>query len=307
MPALLKRTVSRKHGRFSLTDELADIQVREGLHTVQRGVSIPIPVDDLNEPHTFLQRKLWVRDSNGVHRPGAKFVLVDHGTNSWQKRTLAFFRDHVHPSIPYHYYNLTLGHDVHVTQWAKLSAKHWHRGWANPFNPEQNDAPLNPMFEHDCDKPTCEVRDGLTSYADHWGFTENVGLCSQGLVTDAFVNVQVGALADSAGTGEAAEFNDFNEHEVGTSSTAESNNHTALQTSSGIALVAGTQVDSGGDPPVYTTVATVTADATETWEEHGVFSTTTDTLMDRSLTGGQSVNSSDQVQYTYALTVNPES
>jgi hypothetical protein len=65
-------------------------------------------------------------------------------------------------------------------------------------------------------------------------------------------------------------------------------------------------VDDGGDPPTMTTVATITADATETWEEHGVFSTGTDTLLDRSLTSGQSVTSSDTVEYTYVLTVNPE-
>ena len=72
-----------------------------------------------------------------------------------------------------------------------------------------------------------------------------------------------------------------------------------------IALVAGTQVDDGGDPPTYTSVATITADATETWEEHGMVSTTTDSLFDRNLTSGQSVNSSD-TQYTLVETVNPE-
>jgi hypothetical protein len=113
-------------------------------------------------------------------------------------------------------------------------------------------------------------------------------------------------MVDSGGAGQAAEFNDFNEHEVGTSSQAESNNDTALIGTSSIALVAGSQVDDGGDPPTYTTVATIQADATETWEEHGVFSSGTDSLLDRSLTGGQSVASSDQVQYTYTLTVNPE-
>ncbi len=306
MPAILKRTVERDHSRLPLNDKLAEQQVSRGLYTVQRGVSYPIPVDDLRSPRTFLNRKLWVKSKHGIHRPGAKFVDPRDGMNSWQKRALGWARDNISERIPYLYYKATLGHDLHVSKWAKLSAKHWHRGWANPFNPEQNDAPLNPTFEHDCDKPYCEIASLGPILSDHWGFVENVGLLSQGKVTDAFVNVEVGALTDSAGSGEAAEFNDFNEHEVGTSSAAENNNDTALTTSSGIALVAGTQVDDGGDPPTMTTVATITADATETWEEHGVFSTTVDTLMDRSLTGGQSVESSDQVQYTYTLTVNPE-
>ena len=93
---------------------------------------------------------------------------------------------------------------------------------------------------------------------------------------------------------------------MGTSATAENNDQTALLVSSGIALAAGTQVDDAGDPPTYTTVATITADATETWEEHGCFSTGTDSLFDRNLTGGQSVNSSDTVQYTLTETINPE-
>ncbi|KKL24278.1 hypothetical protein LCGC14_2416890, partial [marine sediment metagenome] len=51
----------------------------------------------------------------------------------------------------------------------------------------------------------------------------------------------------------------------------------------------------------------ITADATETWEEEGLFNNTAGAaLMDRSLTGGQAVNSSDQVEYTYELTKNPE-
>ena len=120
------------------------------------------------------------------------------------------------------------------------------------------------------------------------------------------MNVQVGAMVDSGGAGEAAEFNDFNEHEVGTNATAPANTDTALNTTSGIALVAGTQVDDGGDPPTYTSVATITADTTETWQEHGLFSTGTDSLYDRNTTGGQSVNNSDTVQYTLVETVNHE-
>jgi hypothetical protein len=201
---------------------------------------------------------------------------------------------------------LAYGHDVHVTQWANLSARHFHARWANPFEPDRYDAPLDDRWIHDCDKGSaCPLRGAVMPA---YGFVEDLGWISGGLITEVFVNVTVGALADSGGAGESAEFNDFNEHEVGTSSAVESNDHTALTLSSGIALVAGTQTDNGdiGEAAQYESVATITADATETWEEHGIFSTTADSLMDRSLTGGQSVSSGNQVQYTYQANINAE-
>jgi len=272
--------------RIFLDEYDRETQIRRGLYTTQRGENLAIPADNLDFPSVYKGQTMWVNSpSGGVHRPGVRFAAP--GTQ-WQRRLLDWLRDNVHENIPHLYYQAVLGHDIHASAWGHLYAKHWHYQWTNPFNPEDCSEPLDP------------------SMVSGLGFLENCGWLSGGKVTDAFVNVLVGALVDSAGTGQAAEFNDFNEHEVGTSSQAESNNDTALITTSAIALVAGTQVDDGGDPPTMTTVATITADATETWEEHGVFSTTTDSLMDRSLTGGQSVASSDQVQYTYTLTVNPE-
>lgn len=272
--------------RVFLDEQDREHQLRYGLYTVQRGESLAIPVDSIKNSRVYKGQVMWAKDrTHGIHRPGVKFLAP--GTR-WQRKLLEWLRDNVHDNIPHLYYQAVLGHDLHVSTWGNLYAKHWHYQWTNPFNPEDCQEPLDP-----------HMVSGL-------GFLENCGWLSGSKVTDAFVNVEVGALVDSGGSGQAAEFNDFNEHEVGTASTAESNNDTALGTSSGIALVAGTQVDDGGDPPTMTTVATITADATETWEEHGVFSTTTDSLMDRSLTGGQSVANLDQVQYTYTLTVNPE-
>ena len=310
----MKTLTQAPHRRLALSEANRDAQIKRGLYLTERGEPFAIPVDDLRHRETYQHRELWRQDAkHGVHRPGVRFAPVQF---SFQKRTLGWLRDHVHPSIPRLYYTAALGHDLHVSTWAELYARQFHAGWANPFEPDKLESPIDPTFrslfathyvDHECDLPVCPRDAGIT-LADlpKYGFVENLGLLSQGKVTKAFVNVQVGAQADAAGSGEAAEFNDFNEHEVGTATTAEANTQTALTTSSGIALAAGTQVDSGGDPPIYTTVATITADATETWEEHGVFSTTTDTLLDRSLTGGQSVNSSDQVQYTFAHTVNPE-
>jgi len=288
--------------RVPLTEMQAESQRQKGLIHWERGVWLPIPVDSFKTPTTYLNRDMWRQDAQGrVFRPGAR---MNPPSTQWQGKALAFLRDHVNENIPSWYYRAALGHDLHVSTWANLSAVHWHAGWANPFNPDKSDAPIDPSFHHECDLgSSCPVKNMALP---QFGFLETVGWVSGAKVTKAFVNVEVGALADAAASGEAAEFNDFNEHEVGTDSTAEANTQTALIASSGIALEAGTQVDDGGDPPTYTTVATITADATETWEEHGVFSTSTDTLLDRSLTGGQSVNSSDQVQYTYTVTVNPE-
>jgi hypothetical protein len=290
--------------RVALDEQQAEQQHKRGQYTTQGGVWIPIPVDDIGiSTHEFLNQDMWRQDKQGrVFRKGARMTAPE---SKWQRKILEFLRDNVNEGIPSAYYRAVLGHDLHVSTYANLYAKHFHSGWANPFNPDKIDQPLDTSYSHDCDMgDDCPIK---KMYAlPMFGFVEDVGWISGAKVTDVFVNVEVGALVDSAGSGEAAEFNDFNEHEVGTASTAENNDDTTLGTSSGIALVAGTQVDDGGDPPTMTTVATITADATESWEEHGVFSTTTDSLMDRSLTGGQSVASSDQVQYTYVLTVNPE-
>lgn len=300
--------------RVTLPEGLVDQQVQRGLYTVDRGVTYALPIDHVNRKNDWQHRDVWRNDTeHGTYR--SRTIFTDYYT-SWQKRTLGWLRDHINPNIPSAYYRLATGHDLHVSMWSNLHAKHWHAGWADPITGEVTPS-LDPWFtslfathwvDHECDLPVCPRDSGITigMLQGLGGFVEDLGLLSSGLVTDAFVNVTVGALVDSGGAGEAAEFNDFNEHEVGTNVQAENNNDTALITTSGIALVAGTQVDDGGDPPTMTTVATVTADATETWEEHGNFSTGTDTLMDRNLTGGQSVNNADTVQYTLVVTINPE-
>lgn len=302
MPATLKRTVNVPQRRFGLTEQLADQQTRKGLFTVQRGERMPIPVDDIRRPTHFLNRDLWrYSKQHGVYRPGAKFPHPLDGINSRQKRTLAWLRDHVNTNIPYWYYNAVLGHDLHVSTYARLYGEHWHRGWANPFNPEQNDQPLDPTFAHSCiEGSACPIKSLELQMTSHWGFVENLGLLSQGKVTDAFVSEEIDELVSAT----ASEYADFDSHEVGTDATAEDNNQTALIATSGIARSAGTPTDSD---PIYQSAGTVTADTTETWEEHGLFNNTTGAaLMDRSVTGGQSVEASDQVTYTYQLTKNPE-
>ena len=79
-----------------------------------------------------------------------------------------------------------------------------------------------------------------------------------------------------------------------------------METSSGIARATGTQTE-GASANIYKTVATITADATENWVEHGVFNASTGgTMMDRSVFSAIGVESGDTVQFTYELTCNAE-
>lgn len=304
-----KRHPFVKFRKLALSEPQRDVQQKKGLFVTERGEPFAIPVDKLAEPRVFLNRRLWRNDAtHGVHRPGVKFQPT-HFT--FQKKALAWLGKHVHKDIPYWYYLATLGHDLHVSTWGELYGRHWHQGWANPFEPERLEAPLDPTFEslfkthwveHECDLPVC-VRDmGLTLplLQSLRGFTENLGLLASAKVTDAFVSEEIDELVSATGT----EYADFDSHEVGTDNTAEDNNDTALGAAA-LARVSGTPTDSD---PIYQNVGTITADTTETWEEHGLFNNTTGAaLMDRSLTGGQSVENTDQVEYTYQLTKAPES
>ncbi len=186
-----------------------------------------------------------------------------------QQRILGFLRDNVHPGIPRAWYKLATGHDQHVTLYATLEAIHYHATQRDPITGQM-------------------------------GWYEDLGIVSQGKVTTAFRDF----LSDQLRTDSTA-IGDFKYHEVGTSATAESNAHTALQTTTGIARVTGTQA---GTAPDYVSVATVTADTTETWQEHGIFNASTvGTMMDRSLISPTvSVVASDTVQFTYTLTMAAE-
>lgn len=173
------------------------------------------------------------------------------------------------------YFKLVLGHDLHISTWAELEAVQFHASERDPFTGEL-------------------------------GWLEQKGLVSNKKVTTAFRDFEVASLA---GGSDPTLYNEFKYHEVGTSSTAEANSQTALSTSTGIARVAGSQTDSGGG--VYTSVATITADSTETWQEHGLFNASSSgTMCDRSVMTGSPpsvpVVNLDTVQFTWALTKNAE-
>lgn len=316
------RHPNRPDSALALTEQHASIQVQRGLYTVHRGVPMPIPVDHIKRPTVYLNRELWRQDAQGrVYRPGTRMTAP--GT-LWQGKALAWMRDHVDERIPALYYRAVLGHDLHVSTWADLYARHFHAGWANPFNPDKFDSALDPTFEtlrktHWPEDPRAEMaheaqcRLGsncparrfsweaqLALFSGLFGFIEDCGWLSGAKVTTAFVSEEIDELVSAVGS----EYADFDFHEVGTDNTAESNAQTALIATSGIARATGTPTDAD---PIYRSVATITADTTETWQEHGIFNNSSGAaMMDRNLTGGQSVNNLDQVQYTYELTKNPE-
>jgi hypothetical protein len=197
--------------RLALSEERHTLQRQRGLYTTERGEALAIPVDRLSEPTVFLNRELWRKGPQGVYRPGVKFAPTQF---TFQRKALTWLREHVDQRIPYWYYLATLGHDLHVSTRGDLYAKHWHRGWANPFDGSMEES-LDPTFK--------ALRDTHPDWSVPYGalgFTENLGWLSGAKVTDAFVNVQVGAMVAAGGGGQHDEFNDFNEHEVGTSNTA---------------------------------------------------------------------------------------
>lgn len=326
-PVVPSRTVG-------LSESMRAQQILKGIYVERDGVKYALPIDSWADRTVWQGAKMWADGPVMPHRIGARAKAP---RTDFHKRTLAWLRDNVHQDIPARYYRAVLGHDLHVSTYADLYGKHQHMGWASPFDPGDGSsvrAPLDPTFQtffrtHWPDSPAGGSGE---SFGEHWatcrlgagcpsrervdvgsrlrlleemqgqrGFVENLGWLSGAKVTSAFVSEEIDELVSATGS----EYADFDYHEVGTSSTAESNAHTALQTTSGIARATGTPTDAD---PIYRSVATVTADTSETWQEHGIFNNSTGpAMMDRNLTGGQAVVGSDQVQYTFELTKNPES
>ena len=116
-------------------------------------------------------------------------------------------------------------------------------------------------------------------------------------VTDAYVAF----LVDQHQT-ESALIGDFKFHEMGLGSTAEAASDTALETTTGIARATGTQTE-GSSANIYKSVATITADTSETIREHGIFNVSSGaTLMDRTVFGAITVVSGNQIEFSYEIT-----
>lgn len=134
---------------------------------------------------------------------------------------------------------------------------------------------------------------------------EDLGIVSRKVVTTAGVTY---IIADIAGG--ASDSNLFKYHGLGTGTTAEAVGDTALVTESTTALNPDSTRATGSQSAstnVYTTVGTLTFDASAAITEHGIFTqaaTGGGTLLDRSVFTAVNVASGDSIQSTYTLTLN---
>lgn len=214
-----------------------------------------------------------VRDDGGHYHKARKRYLYHNGKRSfWRQNVLAWLRDHVWNGLPSWYYRAVLGHDLHLSTYAELYVRHYHATERDPFTGEM-------------------------------GWLENVGLVGRAKVTVEFRDFQVDNLVT-----DTTEWGDFKFHRPGLSTQAEANTDTGLITDAGLEAT-GTQLE-GATADIYKSVATVTADATETWEEHSIASQTGaggGELMDRTLISPNvSVVNLDTVEFTYQITINEE-
>lgn len=140
------------------------------------------------------------------------------------------------------------------------------------------------------------------------GSVENLGVIAKKKVTDVFVKDICDALADAAGSGQLATFNDYKFHDCGTGTTAEDNGQTGLVTPYGGARASGTQVSGGAvDARTYESVGTISFTSSLAITEHGLFNASSGgLLMDRSVFSAINVNNGDSIQFTYTLTINAE-
>jgi len=129
------------------------------------------------------------------------------------------------------------------------------------------------------------------------GEVVDYGVVCHRVVTTAFAIDLVDELQASQAT-----FSTYRYHGSGTDNTAEDASDTEL----GVEVesrASGTQTEAS--TTVYRSVGTVAYTATRTIVEHGLFdSSSSGTLMDRSVFTGIGVNSGDSIQFTYDLTVN---
>ena len=133
----------------------------------------------------------------------------------------------------------------------------------------------------------------------------DLGCLGSRVVTTAGVNYLRDDFANGAG---GADISLFKYHACGTGTTAEAIGDTALVTECTTALNpdstrgVGTQVNSVSK--TYSSVATMTFDASAAITEHGLFSAASSgTLWDRTVFAAINVASGDSIQFTYTLTI----
>ena len=135
------------------------------------------------------------------------------------------------------------------------------------------------------------------------GLWEDYGLVSTKLVTTDFAEYVVDSLIDST----TYPLDAFTWHDMGDDDTAESNAHSALQNSRETRINDTSPAENTAQ--VYQSIATITASAGYTVNEHGIFNAVTaGVMLDRNLVpNAPVVVVSDQVEFTYELTINAES
>ena len=133
------------------------------------------------------------------------------------------------------------------------------------------------------------------------GKVEDFGLVSCQKVTQAFAAY----LADSMTASGSFPIDAFDYHGHGTTNTAEANTQTELEDE---VDSRATGTPSNPSAYVYRSVGTITFTAPNTVEEHGIFSASSaGTMLDRSLLSPTVTGAtSDEVTYTYNLTINAE-
>ena len=134
---------------------------------------------------------------------------------------------------------------------------------------------------------------------------EDLGLQSVRKVTTEFVKFLADGLCDSTVAGG---LDNFVYHGAGNGSAAEASGDIALASSQGT-RVTGSQTH-GATSNIFKPVRRFVASAAFTCIEHGLFDTLTatdDKLLDRSIIGTPpTLNTGDEVEFTYQLTINSE-
>jgi hypothetical protein len=148
-----------------------------------------------------------------------------------------------------------------------------------------------------------EVFGFLSAKVKRMNGIDDLGLVSCRLVTTAFANYLVDSMQDST----TYPMDVFKWHGSGTGTTAEANTQTALVTEVED-RAEGTLIE-GASANIYKSVGTQTYTNTRAIKEHGLFSAdAAGTMLDRSLIATAiNVESTDEIEWTYQLTVSAES
>ena len=124
------------------------------------------------------------------------------------------------------------------------------------------------------------------------------GVVAHGLVTTVFVNYLVDELV-----AETSAIGDFKFHDSGVGTTAANIINTDIETTDAVARVTGTQLE-GASANIYKSVGTITYGSSLAITEHGLFNIiTAGILMDRHVFSAINVEDTDQIEFTYELTV----